>query len=148
MLTLEAVWILGLVTYYQKRFDLTTLLLTCTYLTITILALFSPYIPEEWYSLAQVCAIVLNTSALLPQLKQNMDRQSSGDYSPITALLASVGCVIRIFTTLELADGDSLILLNYGTALVLDLLILIQIVYFGTQKEGRSLLSLFLADVK
>ncbi|KAL7524354.1 hypothetical protein ACHAXR_000542, partial [Thalassiosira sp. AJA248-18] len=150
VITIEAALVLGLVTYYQKRLlEIPTLLLTGTYLTITIGTLLSPTIPDEIISLAQLFATtVLNTSALLPQLKQNMDRQSSGDYSPITASLASVGCTVRLFTTMELANGDPLILLNYSVALVLNLSVLMQVIYFGTRKEGKSLMTLFLADVK
>ena len=148
VITFESLVLLGLVTYYQKRFDTTSLFLTVAYLTITIWALFTPYVPDEWISAAQILATVLNTSALLPQLKQNLDRQSSGDYSPVTASLASAGCVIRLFTTVQLANGDPLILLNFGVALILNASILLQILYFGTQKEGKSLGTLFLADVK
>ena len=154
MITVEAIVVLGLVTYYQNRINMTTFLLLGTYLTITTWALFSqsnvfPYGPtDEMISSAQILATILNTSALLPQLKQNIDRQSSGDYSVITASLASVGCTVRLFTTMQLADGDSLILLNYGVALLLNLSVLFQIVYFGTQKEGKSLVTLLLADVK
>lgn len=154
MITVEAIVVLGLVTYYQNRINMTTFLLLGGYLTITTWALFSqsnvfPYGPtDEMISSAQILATILNTSALLPQLKQNIDRQSSGDYSAITASLAAVGCTVRLFTTMQLADGDPLILLNYGVALLLNLSVLFQIVYFGTQKEGKSLVNLLLADVK
>ena len=104
--------------------------------------------PDECISYAQILATILNTSALVPQLKQNLDRRASGDYSPITASLASVGCTVRLFTTMELADGDPLLLLNYGVALLLNLMVLFQVLYFGTQIEGKSLVTLFLADVK
>lgn len=139
---------LGLVTYYQNRINIATFLLLGTYLTITTWALFSQSPTDEMISSAQILATILNTSALLPQLKQNIDRQSSGDYSAITASLAAVGCTVRLFTTMQLADGDPLILLNYGVALLLNLSVLFQIVYFGTQKEGKSLVNLLLADVK
>ena len=49
---------------------------------------------------------------------------------------------------MELANGDPLILMNYGVALLLNLSVLFQVVYFGTQREGKSLAMLFLADVK
>jgi mannose-P-dolichol utilization defect protein 1 len=137
-----------LVTYYQKLLNTTTLLLTISYLTIAIWALFSPNVLESWIAYSQILATVLNTSALLPQLKQNFDLQSSGDYSAVTVSLASAGCVARIFTTMELADGDLLILLNYGVALLLNTSLLLQIVYFGMTKEGKSLTQVFLADVK
>lgn len=156
--------VLGLVTYYQNgtmddtmdddNGSATTLfVLTAAYLLLTSWALFSPpnvsWGPsQQGIALAQVAATILSTSALVPQLKQNYDRQSSGDYSPITASLASVGCGIRLFTTVELASGDPLLLLNYGVALLLNVSVLAQVVYYGTQYEGRSLVSLFLADVK
>lgn len=154
VITLEAAVVLGLVTYYQKRIDGTTLLLACAYLILTAWALFSPSNifpwgpPDEWISFAQIGATVLNASALLPQLKQNFERRASGDYSPVTASLASVGCAVRLFTTIELTDGDPLLLLNYGVALLLNLSVLFQVIYFGTQSEKKSLVTLFLADVK
>jgi len=154
VITLEAVIVLGLVTYYQKRANYRTALLACAYVAVTAWALLSPSNefprgpPDEWIDLAQALSIVLNTSALLPQLWQNFERRESGDYSPVTASLASVGCAVRLFTTVQLADGDPLLLLNYGTALLLDLALLLQIVIFGTQNEGKSLADLFLADVR
>jgi mannose-P-dolichol utilization defect protein 1 len=68
------------------------------------------------------------------------------DYSPVTAALGSGGCSIRLFTTVQLAGGDPLMLLNYGVALLLNLSVLMQVVYFGTMEEKQSLGSLFLAD--
>lgn len=148
VISIEAIIILGLVTYYQKLINTSTLLLTISFLTITIWALFTPSVPDDWISSAQILSTILNTSALLPQLKQNFDRQSSGDYSPITASLASAGCAVRIFTTVQLANGDPLILLNYGVALLLNMSVLFQIVYFGVTKEEKSLVQVFLADIK
>lgn len=146
IITLEAIIVLGLVTYYQHRLNATAFILLGCYIILTIYALYGA--TDEWINIGQVTSIILSTSALLPQLKQNADRQTSGDYSPITASLATVGCILRIFTTIQLADSDTLILLNYGVALLLNLSVLTQIVYFGTQKEGKTLTDLFLADVK
>lgn len=101
MITVEAFVVLGLVTYYQNRINMTTFLLLGIYLTITTWALFSQ-------------------SNVFP-------------YGPTDEMIA---------------DGDPLILLNYGVALLLNLSVLFQIVYFGTQKEGKSLVTLLLADVK
>jgi hypothetical protein len=39
-------------------------------------------------------------------------------------------------------------LLNYGVALLLNLSVLIQVVYFGIREEKQSLGSLFLADLR
>ncbi|KAL3786748.1 hypothetical protein HJC23_005311 [Cyclotella cryptica] len=152
VITFEALFVLMLVTYYQKQWNETTASLVGLYFALTAWALFSPpnavWGPtEEFVALAQVVATYLNSAALIPQLHLNFRRRSSGDYSPITAALGSGGCTIRLFTTIKLAGGDPLMLLNYGVALLLNLSVLSQVVYFGTKAEKRSLSSLFLADL-
>ena len=151
VITFEAAIILGLVAFYQRRLDLQTFAFAATYFAITTWALFSPTSigpSDEIIALAQQLSIILNVFALLPQLEQNFSRKSSGGYSPVTASLASGGCAIRLFTTFQLADGDPLLLLTYGVALALNLSLLLQIIYFATQKEGKTLSQLYLADVK
>mmetsp|Transcript_11782 Transcript_11782/g.24059 ORF Transcript_11782/g.24059 Transcript_11782/m.24059 type:complete len:344 (+) Transcript_11782:47-1078(+) len=153
VITLEAVVILSLVSFYQKNLNGGTIALATIYLSLTTWALFSPENlswgpPEELFALAQIAATILNTLALVPQLWQNYQRKSSGDYSAVTSTLAALGCSIRLFTTLELADGDLLLLFNYAVALLLNLSVLVQILWFGTKEEGKSVINLFLADVK
>lgn len=145
--------VLCLVTYYQKKLDGTTVSLAGVYCICTAWALLSPQNADwgpssEVIATAQIIATVLNSAALLPQLYQNFARRSSGDYSPVTAALGSGGCTIRLFTTFQLAGGDPLMLLNYGVALLLNLSVLMQVVYFGVREEKRSLTSLFLADLR
>ena len=150
VITVEAAVVLGLVAFYQGR-TVQTCVLAVIYFIVTSWALFAPSSlgpTDEMIAFAQEFSIVLNVVALLPQLKQNFEQKSSGGYSPITASLASVGCTIRLFTTLELANGDPLLLANYGVALALNLSLLLQIIYYATQKEGKTLSQLYLADVK
>lgn len=151
VISVEAVVILGLVTYYQKRLDVQTFLLAVTYFAVTSWALFSPALfgpSDETIAFAQKFSIVLNVIALIPQLYQNYERKSAGDYSPTTASLASIGCTVRLFTTIELTSGDPLLLINYAVAMALNLSLLLQIIYYGTQKEGKTLSQLYLADVQ
>jgi hypothetical protein len=77
----------------------------------------------------------------------NMHHRTKGDYSPITALLAATGCAIRLWTVQELADNDVVLLLSFGIALVLNISLLLQILYYGTQVEELTLLQVLLADV-
>lgn len=151
VISVEAAVILALITYYQQKLDAKTLALTFTYVTLTSWALLAPESigpSNDVISFAQEASILLNGAALMPQLYQNFQRKAAGDYSPITASLASVGCTIRLFTTIELTNGDPLLLVNYGVALALNLSLLLQIIYYGTQKEGKTLSQLYLADVK
>lgn len=57
-------------------------------------------------------------------------------------------CGTRLYTTMELANGDPLLLLNYGVLFLLNLGLLAQVLYYGTAVEGKELTSLFLADIK
>ena len=151
VISVEAAIVLALITYYQQNLDAKMLALTLTYVTITSWALLAPESigpSNDAISFAQEASIFLNGAALMPQLYQNFQRKAAGDYSPITASLASVGCTIRLFTTIELTNGDPLLLVNYGVALALNLSLLLQIIYYGTQKEGKTLSQLYLADVK
>ena len=151
VISVEAAIVLGLITKYQQKLDAKTLSLTLTYVAITSWALLAPESigpSNDAISFAQEASILLNAAALMPQLYQNFQRKAAGDYSPITASLASVGCTIRLFTTIELTNGDPLLLVNYGVALALNLSLLLQIIYYGTQKEGKTLSQLYLADVK
>ncbi len=151
VITVEAVVILGLVTFYQQRLDVKTFVLAVTYFVVTSWVLFAPAgigPSDSVIAYLQGSAIVVNVASLLPQLKQNFSRKSSGSYSSVTASLASAGCAIRLFTTIELANGDPLLLLNYGVALALNLSLLLQIIYYATQKEGKTLSQLYLADIK
>lgn len=90
---------------------------------------------------------VLNVLALLPQFQQNYQTKSSGDYSPITAGLASIGCTIRLFTTIALADSDPLLLGTYGIALFFNASLFIQILYYDLFIAHRSLTAIFLSDI-
>jgi len=151
VITGEAAVILGLVAFYQRRVDVQTFLLAVIYVAVTSWALFAPTSvgpSDSAIAFAQELSIALDVASLLPQLKQNFIRKSSGSYSSVTASLASAGCTIRLFTTFELANGDPLLLVNYGVALALNLSLLLQIIYYATQKEGKTLSQLYLADVK
>ena len=61
---------------------------------------------------------MVGTGALLPQIALNARTRSTGDYSPVTAALACAGCLIRLFTTEQLAGGDPLLLAGFGVGLL------------------------------
>jgi len=61
--------------------------------------------------------------------------------------LASVGCLIRIFTTVTLNGSDPVLIITFFTAFSANFALLLQIIYFGMWVEGLSFLQVFLADV-
>ena len=152
VITFESAAVLALCAMYQNRVNGLTYAMIGAYLAAAAWALLSPVdsplgISTDVISALQVTAIGLNTAALLPQLRQNFERKSSGDYSPVTASVAAVCCMVRLFTTTQLAGGDELLMTYYGVTLLMNLSVLSQTLYYGTQREGKSLSSLFLADV-
>lgn len=102
--------------------------------------------PLQLVALGQGISAVLNTGALIPQFILNQKRQKAGDYSPITALLATLGCLVRLFTTVQLNDADGLLIATFGSALLVNASLFCQICYLGTQIEGRTLVDVLTAD--
>jgi mannose-P-dolichol utilization defect protein 1 len=143
VITVEALVVLVLVAYYQNRID-------AQFGTGAIVFVGSALLlangPPELIALGQASSAVLNTGALVPQFILNAQLQTAGDYSPITAGLASTGCLIRLFTTVQLADSDPLLLGTYGLALVVNSALLAQILYYGVAVEGKGVLSILISD--
>uniref|UniRef100_A0A7S2EU39 Mannose-P-dolichol utilization defect 1 protein homolog n=1 Tax=Trieres chinensis TaxID=1514140 RepID=A0A7S2EU39_TRICV len=147
VITAESAVILLLVASVQKRFDAQFAALASVYALILCWAIFGPA-PPEVVALGQASSAVLNTGAIIPQLMLNAERRSPGDYSPVTAGLAALGCAIRLFTTVQLADSDPVLLGTFGVALLVNGTLLTQILYYGMAVRGQSLGSLLLADVR
>ena len=147
VITFEAACILGLVAAYQDRLDARFFAGAGTFLAVAGTAA-AGGAPAEALALAQAGSTVLNTAALLPQLALNAERGSPGGYSPLTAGLACGGCLIRLFTTVQLTAGDPLLLAGYGLGLTLNLAVLAQIFYYGVVVEGQPLTALLTADFR
>jgi len=152
VITFESAAVLVLCAMYQNRVNGLTCAMAGAYLAAAAWALLSPVdsplgISTDAISALQLTALLLNTASVLPQLRQNFERKSSGDYSPVTASVGALNCMIRLFTTTQLAGGDELLMTYYGVTLLMNLSVLSQTLYYGTQREGKSLSSLFLADI-
>ena len=146
VLAAEATVILLLVAYFQQKLlDLRFAGTLVVYTGAVVVALNGT--PSEVLALGQAAAATINVFALAPQFALNYNAKTSGDYSPITASLAATGCAVRLFTTSQLAGGDPLLLGSFGLALFLNASLLLQIVYYGTRYEGKSLPAVFASDV-
>mmetsp|Transcript_40956 Transcript_40956/g.132298 ORF Transcript_40956/g.132298 Transcript_40956/m.132298 type:complete len:311 (+) Transcript_40956:35-967(+) len=144
IITVEACGVLLLVAHFQRRLDAAFAGLALSYLAAATWALSAA--PPEAIALGQSAATALNTCALLPQIAQNAARRSPGGFSPVTAGLACAGCAIRLFTTVELAGSDPLLLAGFAAGLAVNAALLSQIVYYGAVVEGRPLLLVLAAD--
>eukprot|EP00967_Tisochrysis_lutea_P114745 scaffold183212_cov33-Tisochrysis_lutea.AAC.1 len=84
---------------------------------------------------AKLCvplATCLLSTSLLPQIMRNFVTHSSGGWSSITAILGVIGNTIRLYTTFQLANGDRLLLLQFGTGTILNLTLLGQVLAWGS----------------
>jgi mannose-P-dolichol utilization defect protein 1 len=145
-ITIEAAVILGLVGYYQRKiWNATFGILLVVYLTISAYGLWGA--PPQVVAVGQLVAAALNPAALVPQFVLNYQKQSKGDYSPLTAGLAATGCAIRLFTIQQLTDSDPILMTTFGIALVLNAALLAQILYYGMVVEGLSLRAVLGADI-
>jgi len=147
VLGIESVTILVLVSYYQQKlFNAQFLGLVAVFVTAVGVALNDQITPPEVLALGQAGSAVINVFALVPQFALNARTKTAGDYSPITASLATVGCTIRLFTTTQLANSDPLLLGSFGLAFLLNGSLLLQILYYGVRYEGKSLTAVLTAD--
>ena len=146
-ITVEAGVVLFLVAYFQQSlFNVRFIGLASIFALLTAYGL--TIAPPEVVAFGQVSSVALNSGALLPQFWLNMRNQTKGDYSPSTALLASAGCAIRIYTTIALTDSDPILLGTFAAAFLLNSALLCQILYYGVFVEGLSPVAVFMADVK
>lgn len=147
IITFEAAIVLTLVVIYQqKQRDQT---LWCFLLAFTSLSAYLYFLaPPQVLALGQLSSTALNSGALVPQFLLNYKNQTKGDYSPVTATLAAIGCTARLFTIQQLADSDPILFFSFGTALFLNVALLLQIIYYGVMVEGLSLGDVFSADVR
>jgi len=144
VINIEATAVLFLVAYYQNKMDVKFFGAGVIFCISVVLLANSP---PEVIAFGQASSSILNVIAVFPQFALNARLKTSGDYSPITAGLASAGCAVRLFTTVQLAGSDPLLLGSYGLALTVNFSLLSQIIWYGVTSEGRSLMSVLKSDL-
>jgi len=94
---------------------------------------------------AQVTASAAGSGAVVPQILENFRRRGSGEFSVVTATLLTLGNALRWWTTQELTH-DPLLLAGFAIGFGANALLLSQILFYGTMREGKSLLQLYTSD--
>mgnify|MGYP001490428280 CR=1 FL=1 len=95
---------------------------------------------------AQIVASAAGSCAVMPQVIENVRRGSSGEFSPVTASLLTLGNALRLWTTRELT-GDPLLTAGFTVGLAANGVLLMQILAFSFQ-EGKSIVDIFTSDFK
>ena len=93
---------------------------------------------------AQIVASAAGSCAVMPQVIENVRRGSSGEFSPVTASLLTLGNALRLWTTRELT-GDPLLTAGFTVGLTANGVLLMQILAFSFQ-EGKSIVDIFTSD--
>lgn len=147
VLTFESVLVLAIVAYYKEKPapGFNPKFLGGLAALAGSMALGATVASMEVLRAFQVGAVFTQKGALLPQIKLNQDRKGC-DYSPVSSGLAFVGSSIKIFTTMELANGDPLLLLSFTSGALLNLTLLLQALYFGTVEENKTIAEIFKGD--
>ena len=104
IITVEAFVVLVLVAFYQRRLGANFACIGLSYVLASTWGITAA--PLQALELGQTFSTLTNTGALMPQLQLNARSRSAGGYSPLTAGLACAGCLIRVFTTIELTGAD------------------------------------------
>lgn len=143
-LALQAAVMLGLICYFTR--EAKPLLIAASIAALELLALSSADGRELALPVAQAVASFAGATAVLPQLVINLRRGAVGEFSPLTATLLAGGNALRFWTTLELADGDLLLLAGCACGFLVNSALLAQILYFALVRERMSVFDLYASD--
>ena len=132
---------------YRYRPDLPCWQLAGCLAALGAWSLFVIIFPVAWMLQSmQLCATVLSLGAVLPQIWLNCQQGCAGEYSPITAAMATFGNLLRVYTTSQLVSDDILLLGCYFAGVVVQGALFIQIVVLSMLHERLSLFDVLLSD--
>ncbi|GLC34137.1 hypothetical protein PLESTB_000841400 [Pleodorina starrii] len=128
ILAIQNLVIMGLVYGYSRTPVLRRMAVWGAYVALTV-GVFTGHIPNdtmETFAGANTAVVMLSR---LPQVVKNFSARSTGTLSGITAGINVLGCVVRIFTTLQ-AGGGPVMLRSYVVSLVINAALLLQIIAY------------------
>ena len=100
--------------------------------TIVLLATLT-LVPHTTLAILQIATLPISLFSKIPQIVQNSKAKSTGQLSAVAVIAQIVGCLARLFTT-AIEVGDPIVLLGFGLALILNLVIGFQMwTYWGNE---------------
>jgi len=136
-LTIQNILITLLIVYYTPSRALTgkgdnkyqSLLFTLFSTLASVVGLY--LMPTNVLSLLQITTLPLSLFSKLPQIRQNLRSQSTGQLSAFAVISQIAGCLARLFTTAT-EVGDSLLSAGFALALILNIVLGVQLwMYWG-----------------
>lgn len=118
-LSIQSAILLALICFFQRQLHAIALL--------PFVALAAALaLPKAGLQRLQAASTVVTSAALLPQIMSNFAAHSRGGWSPISAGLSTIGNALRVFTTLKLANGNPLLLAQFGVNTLTNGILLVQ----------------------
>lgn len=126
--------ILFMVLFYQNQ----KIQLFLSFLIITIATglQFSNMIPEEIIYLLNTLSLFLSVFSKLIQAFENFRNSSTGNLSSITLILQFLGCVARIFTSIQ-ETGDLYMIVTYIAVSVANGLLVVQLIFYWNSDSAK-----------
>jgi len=90
-------------------------------------------VPHTALAIFQIATLPISLFSKIPQIIQNSKANSTGQLSAVAVMAQIIGCLARLFTT-AVEVGDPVVLLGFGLALILNLVIGFQMwSYWGNE---------------
>lgn len=135
-LFLQAIIILLLVLFYQRNYLL--MLASAALTSVFTFLLFSDILPGNLILGINNLSMVLSVVSKLNQALLNFRNGSTGNLSAITLILQFLGCVARIFTSIQETGDFNLILTYIFTSLANGLLVLQLVFYWNASVPKKK----------
>ena len=126
-LLLETALIAFLVLWFEGK-RVTGLLYLVTH-SLFLFVLMSGWTPVHILWCLQACTLPLAISGKLMQGYKNMKNGHTGQMSAVTMWMLFLGCVVRVFTSIQ-ETGDQLVIFTFAVAAAANFLIVVQIHYY------------------
>jgi uncharacterized protein with PQ loop repeat len=95
------------------------------------------FISLSFLNSLQISTIFIGITSKLPQILSNFNAKDTGQLSIITTFLQFAGTVARVFTTFQ-EVGDVTLLVSAAINAILNLIVLVQIIVYGSKKSTNS----------
>ncbi|CAD5229500.1 unnamed protein product [Bursaphelenchus okinawaensis] len=95
------------------------------------------HVPMKVLVLLQSSTIPIITASKGIQIWTNYKQGSTGQLSPISVTLAFLGCVARIFTSIQ-ETGDNLVIISYVVATTLNFILVAQLVIYWNVDDKKK----------
>jgi mannose-P-dolichol utilization defect protein 1 len=134
-LYLQGIIVLLLVLYYDRNFFLIFLILPAV--GIASYLLYAKMIPAQVILTLNALSVFLSVISRLNQAFANFMAKSTGNLSAITLILQFLGCVARIFTSIQ-ETGDTNLIISYIINSVVNGILVLQLFYYWNSDKAHQ----------